>query len=116
MQRIASGVGCSETAFLVPDGPRVFSVRYFSPHIEVPFCGHATIAAAVAVAERVGAGQLVFNTAAGPIRVDAVWRASRFVATLTSRAPHLEDISANDLEPETPGIRVTGAAVRLQQV
>ena len=33
-------------------------VRYFSPLAEVPFCGHATIATAVAHAERHGAGRL----------------------------------------------------------
>ncbi len=42
------GVGYSETAFLTPDGtgrPGAYRVRYFSPAAEVPFCGHATIAA-----------------------------------------------------------------------
>jgi len=47
MQAIAAEVGYSETAFVV-DG----SVRYFSPKAEVPFCGHATIASAVARADR----------------------------------------------------------------
>lgn len=97
MQTIATRVGYSETAFLVSAGPRTFGVRYFSPQIEVPFCGHATIAAAVAVAERIGAGPLMFNTAAGAIQVDTVRRDSRFTATLTSVAPRFEDISANDL-------------------
>ena len=56
----AAEVGYSETAFLVPrDGDgRVYDVRYFAPEAEVPFCGHATIASAVAVAERTGAGAL----------------------------------------------------------
>jgi PhzF family phenazine biosynthesis protein len=55
MQRIAADVGYSETAFLAPDGsglPGRFRVRYFSPLAEVPFCGHATIAGGVALAER----------------------------------------------------------------
>jgi PhzF family phenazine biosynthesis protein len=55
MQRIAAEVGYSETAFLAPDGsgvPGRFRVRYFSPLAEVPFCGHATIASGVALAER----------------------------------------------------------------
>src|SRR5579862_4101527 len=51
MQQIAADVGYSETAFLVPTGERTFAVRYFAPRAEVPFCGHATIAAAVAYAE-----------------------------------------------------------------
>jgi PhzF family phenazine biosynthesis protein len=55
MQRIAADVGYSETAFLAPDGsglPGRFRVRYFSPLAEVPFCGHATIASGVALADR----------------------------------------------------------------
>lgn len=53
MQRIAAEVGFSETAFVAPraDGDG-YDVRYFSPAAEVPFCGHATIATAVAMAER----------------------------------------------------------------
>ena len=51
---MAAEVGYSETAFLFPrtDEPNVYDVRYFSPLAEVPFCGHATIAAAVALVER----------------------------------------------------------------
>ena len=52
MLATAAEVGFSETAFLVPRGDR-FDVRYFSPRAEVSFCGHATIASAVAwVSER----------------------------------------------------------------
>src|SRR5690349_2970210 len=62
MLDIAAQVGYSETAFLTapPTGlgvpGRAFTVRYFSPKDEVPFCGHATIATAIALAERIGPG------------------------------------------------------------
>ena len=71
MQRIAAGLGYSETAFLVArgdPGEGDFDVRYFSPQAEVPFCGHATIASAVALAERFGTGRLVFRTSVGAVR------------------------------------------------
>src|SRR3954452_17869281 len=55
MLAIAAELGYSESAFLVPRDVTEFAVRYFSPEAEVPFCGHATIAAAVALAERDGA-------------------------------------------------------------
>jgi PhzF family phenazine biosynthesis protein len=55
MQRIATEVGFSETAFLAPQG-RAWAVRYFSPAAEVPFCGHATIAAGIVLAELHGEG------------------------------------------------------------
>ncbi|MCB0118790.1 MAG: PhzF family phenazine biosynthesis protein [Anaerolineales bacterium] len=55
MLAIAKEVGYSETAFLVKqdDGWRV---RYFAPELEVPFCGHATIALGAAFGERFGEG------------------------------------------------------------
>ena len=71
MLAVAAELGYSETAFVTArdDRQRRFQVRYFSPLVEVPFCGHATVATAVALAERIGAGDLVFDTGAGEIRV-----------------------------------------------
>ncbi|MEW2139230.1 PhzF family phenazine biosynthesis isomerase [Streptomyces sp. NPDC005409] len=105
MLEIAAGLGYSETAFLTappeglggPEG-RSFTVRYFSPKAEVPFCGHATVATAVALAERAGPGELLFATPAGPVPVDVVAEADgRLRATLTSVEPHTEEIAAVDL-------------------
>ena len=75
MQRIAAEVGDSETAFLAPDGtsrPGAYRVRYFSPAAEVPFCGHATIASAVALAERSGPGRLLLAINDGLVTVDTL--------------------------------------------
>lgn len=62
MMSIAKEVGYSETAFLVKqnDGWRV---RYFAPELEVPFCGHATIALGAALGEHFGEGtyKLILN-------------------------------------------------------
>ena len=46
MLNIAAAVNYSETAFVVPlsADKKQWRVRYFSPKIEIPFCGHATIA------------------------------------------------------------------------
>jgi PhzF family phenazine biosynthesis protein len=64
MLGIAKQVGYSETAFLKPlnDGWRI---RYFSPEIEVPFCGHATVASGAALGDRKGEGlyKLILNEA-----------------------------------------------------
>lgn len=98
MLRIAAEVGYSETAFLVPSGDARFDVRYFSPRAEVPFCGHATVASAVAYAERHGPGRLRFDTRAGQVDVSTVAaRDGTIVATLTSVPPKLQAISAADL-------------------
>lgn len=45
MQFIAHEVGASETAFVLPDSNADYKLRFFTPTVEVPLCGHATIAA-----------------------------------------------------------------------
>jgi len=99
MLRIAAEVGYSETAFLVAKGGGRFGVRYFSPRVEVPFCGHATIASAVAYADRHGVGVLVFDTAAGPVEVGTAVTDVGVVATLTSVPPKVGPVSAGWASP-----------------
>ena len=90
MLAIAAEVGYSETAFLTGRRAGAVRVRYFSPLAEVPFCGHATVATAVAL----GPGEHVFATNAGevPVSVDGAGR-----ATLTSVPPSVADIAPGDL-------------------
>ena len=44
MLKIAKRVNYSETAFVLPSEVADYKLRYFSPTVEVPLCGHATIA------------------------------------------------------------------------
>jgi PhzF family phenazine biosynthesis protein len=99
MQAMAKEVGYSETAFLTPAGDdgRTFDVRYFAPSIEVPFCGHATIATAVVLGERLGVGHFIFRTQAGDVPVDVDRDNQGFKATLTSVEPKLAALGAADL-------------------
>ena len=95
MQRIAADVGYSETAFLAPDGsdaPGRFRVRYFSALAEVAFCGHATIAAGVALAERGEPANLALTTNDGVVDVAIdIDSDGRPRATLTSVEPWVRD-------------------------
>ena len=70
MQAIATEVDYSETAFVTGRQGDLRTVRYFSPISEVPFCGHATIATAVARAERAGPGVVRFATPVGEILIE----------------------------------------------
>jgi len=106
---IARDLGYSETAFLSRrhDGQAgEYDVRYFSPEAEVPFCGHATIAAAVALAERDGPGQVVFHTTAGAVpvvtRLDG---AGAITASLTSVTPSVADPHAADVDAALSALR-----------
>ena len=103
---VAAQVGYSETAF-IESGPRdgSYRVRYFSPRAEVAFCGHATIATAVALAERRGAGELLFDTLAGtvPVRTEAI--ATGYTATLTSVPTRTRVAEANELDAALAALR-----------
>jgi PhzF family phenazine biosynthesis protein len=118
MQRIAAEVDYSETAFLTAraDEPNVYDVLYFSPQQEVPFCGHATIAAAVALAEREPVAEMIFHTPAGLVTVITEETREGTMAELTSISPRISEPpdglverclatlgwSADDLDPDYP--------------
>ena len=130
MQAIATEVGDSETAFLVARDtrPNVYDVRYFSPAQEVPFCGHATIASAIALAERSPADVLIFHAAAGFVSIATFQNdKGELVAELTSVAPRVSqpppDLllailgalrwSADDLDPDYPELLANAGAEHL---
>ncbi|MGI9644705.1 MAG: PhzF family phenazine biosynthesis protein, partial [Ilumatobacteraceae bacterium] len=83
MQGLAAEVGDSETVFAVATGAG-YTVRYYSPANEVPFCGHATIALGVALGSP---GAVVLHTSAGEVRLDVGATGGR--ATLTSVDPYV---------------------------
>src|SRR5579885_3246562 len=70
MLAVAADNSLAETAFLVPEGTD-FRVRWFTPRVEVPLCGHATLASAAVVMEKLDRGreQVVFHSLSGPLRV-----------------------------------------------
>jgi PhzF family phenazine biosynthesis protein len=51
MQNVAAEMNLSETAFVVPRHDGGFDLRWFTPKIEVPLCGHATLASSHALWE-----------------------------------------------------------------
>jgi PhzF family phenazine biosynthesis protein len=73
MQAVAAENNLAETAFLVPEGAD-YRLRWFTPKVEVPLCGHATLASAAVVMERLEPGRkrVIFHTASGPLTVDRV--------------------------------------------
>lgn len=70
MQAIAAENNLAETAFMVPEG-NDYRLRWFTPSVEVPLCGHATLASAAVVMERLDPGRerVAFHTASGPLTV-----------------------------------------------
>jgi len=71
LQAIAAENNLSETAFLVPENGD-YRLRWFAPTTEVPLCGHATLASAAVVMERLEPKRrtVTFASASGPLTVN----------------------------------------------
>jgi PhzF family phenazine biosynthesis protein len=76
MQSIATEIGLSETAFVyglngtsIKKGKR-FSLKWFTPKVEVELCGHATLASASVLFNEieVAASELIFKTRSGELK------------------------------------------------
>ena len=72
MQALAAENNQAETAFLLKtDSPGRFGLRWFTPALEVPLCGHATLASAHVLFSELGAlaDEVTFETRSGPLIV-----------------------------------------------
>lgn len=72
MQRLAAENNQAETAFLLRTGdPARFGLRWFTPAVEVPLCGHATLASGHVLLAELGlnAPLITFETKSGPLTV-----------------------------------------------
>lgn len=70
MQNVAAEMNLAETAFLLPrDGE--WSLRWFTPAVEVDLCGHATLASAHTLwQERMLEGEARFHTRSGVLKAN----------------------------------------------
>lgn len=70
LQALAAENNLAETAFIVREGDD-YRIRWFTPTVEVPLCGHATLASAAVVLERLEPGRdiVLFHSASGPLTV-----------------------------------------------
>jgi len=111
MQKIAADVGFAETAFLIDPAiagdARHPRVRYFSPIAEIPFCGHATVATAVALARRDGLGTVVFETPVGAISIVTTDDGGEITAAFTSVEPKSGGIADEVLQTLLDQLGVT---------
>ncbi|MDO8900397.1 MAG: PhzF family phenazine biosynthesis protein [Phenylobacterium sp.] len=72
MQALAAENNQAETAFLLrTSDPARFGLRWFTPSLEVPLCGHATLASAHMLFAELGlsADTVTFDTLSGPLTV-----------------------------------------------
>ena len=94
MQAIARELNNSETAFILPSdaADHDVRVRYFTPAVEVPFCGHATVAAhsARAITGLVTSGRTRQKCLAGIIDVEIDRLGDDYRVSLTQLPPVFE--------------------------
>ena len=72
LQALAAENNQAETAYLLKTAdPARYGLRWFTPTLEVPLCGHATLAAAHALFAELGVDVplLTFDTLSGPLTV-----------------------------------------------
>lgn len=91
LQAIAAENNLAETAFLVGNNGR-YRLRWFTPLVEVPLCGHATLASAAVVMQRLepACSSVVFDTASG------------FLPVIRSGNGYLMDFPANPPNQSIP--------------
>ena len=97
MQALAAEVGYSETVFAAPSGAG-YRVRYFAPDMEIPFCGHATIALGAALARRGRRGAVTLTLNDGAVTVEGRDDAAGPGATLLSPPTRSAPASAELLD------------------
>lgn len=90
MQLIARELGHSETAFLLHSDDSDVRIRYFTPTVEAPICGHATVAAHYVRAKVLGLGNCT------------VWQTSLAGKHRVTIEKHNDDYRIS-LEQGTPG-------------
>ena len=99
MQAIAAENNLSETAFVLPQGTD-YSIRWFTPGMEVDLCGHATLASAYVVFEHLEPtrDQVTFQSRSGPLHVTLDRKTERLVLDFPEypceRAPLEDDVAA----------------------
>lgn len=72
MQLIARELRHSETAFLLTSDDSDVRIRYFTPTVEVPICGHATVAAHYVRAKVLGLGNSTVWQTRSPVVIGSI--------------------------------------------
>ena len=72
MQKIANENNLAETAFFVKTGSGKYDLRWFTPEAEVDLCGHATLASAWLIFEKLdpSLNSIAFETRSGTLVVE----------------------------------------------
>jgi len=107
MQNLAMENNLAETVFFVPAGED-FNIRWFTPELEINLCGHATLAAAWVLFNKLGytPSRITFHSKSGPLHTrkdgDVIW------LDFPSWKPERLDQYPGDLLPSLGNPEITG--------
>jgi PhzF family phenazine biosynthesis protein len=99
MQAIAAENNVAETAYFVKTGAGAYDLRWFAPSLEVDLCGHATLASAWIIFNKI-------DTALNEVRF--MTRSGELVVTRNSRG-NVMSLPSADSEAFTPPAGFAGA-------
>ncbi len=91
MQSIAAEINLSETGFIQQSETDAthFSIRYFTPAVEIAFCGHATLAASKLILQKTKVPSVHFTTFRGlKLSASTAGKSVRMVFPLYQTIPH----------------------------
>lgn len=103
MQQIAAENNLAETAFVIPQGDH-FSIRWFTPTVEVDLCGHATLASAFILffVKSYPGDHIRFDSKSGPLYVSR----KDEMLVMDFPADRLEKAPLPDWLPEALGVQI----------
>jgi len=119
MRQLAAEMNLSETAFLLREGER-WHLRWFTPAVEVPLCGHATLASSHVLFETGLASRdelLRFQTRSGELRArsNAGWIDMDFpLIPVVPAEPIVDLVEAIAVQPVFFGLCGENALIELE--
>lgn len=107
MQKLGMENNLAETAFFVKNGDH-FDLRWFTPELEIDLCGHATMASAYVLFEKLGykKDSVVFHTKSGALTVTR--NGNLLVMDFPSWKPEMIHDYPPDLLPSLGNPEITG--------
>jgi PhzF family phenazine biosynthesis protein len=109
MLQIAAELRYSETAFVKRHSAQEFTIRYFTPKVEVELCGHATIASFFLLHQKgLASGSCLCHTKAGDLHIEAGEKVMmqmakpRIVATINETEEIYQTLGVKNYRPTMP--------------
>ena len=106
LQDIAAQNNLSETVFFVKEND-AYTIRWFTPSVEVPLCGHATLAAAYVLFHELNyhKNEIVFHSKSGELKVIK----EKDILILNFPSEELNEIPISDLPVAELGLNASVA-------